>query len=310
MRSLAVALMRDGFNYCRTMQQRWCCPSLKPGNEMSNIWGGELAAKSVRWTIARMVHLPTDVVHIWWTRRQDVSLDRTQLRGLLDSVEEARYVAYRWEVDRVRFLLGVALVRFGCAKYLDCAPQSVRIDRTCAWCSRPHGKVRLVDNDINLSVSHSGDWVGVAFARRAEVGLDVEEVDDIDLPPVGSIALSPGEAMHLQGQGRGTTLAFVRYWVRKEAAAKASGYGLRIPFSELMVSPPNEAPAVLNWERWFNAPQRPRLYDLRNRQNHLACLAIMSAQPLRVMELDGSELLAGICSTESAPGAGTLMPLS
>ena len=83
--------------------------------------------------------------------------------------------AYARQEDKDRFLLGCAVTRRVLGIQLMIPPSDVRLDRTCEDCGRPHGKVKV--EGMQLSVSHSGDLIGVAFHPTAPVGLDVEKVD-------------------------------------------------------------------------------------------------------------------------------------
>ena len=85
------------------------------------------------------------------------------------------------------------------------------------------------------------------------------------------------------------TQGLLRYWVRKEAIAKATGEGLRLPFSKLTVSGPDELPRLLCWPDQ-QPLERVALYDLKVGVAHLASLAVLSGPRLPIM-LDGSALL-------------------
>ncbi|MGH3712961.1 MAG: 4'-phosphopantetheinyl transferase family protein [Micromonosporaceae bacterium] len=241
-------------------------------------------------------------VRVWWALLGSVDAAlRSRLERLLDPVERERIAGYRRPADQDRFLLGAGIVRLGCAAYLDTAPERIALDRRCNDCGKPHGKVRLsepgaADGGLRFSVSHSGDWVGVAFARGAEVGLDIEQVRHIDPAELGRLVLAPSETAR-------STMDFFRYWTRKEAAAKATGDGLRTPLAEIAVSAPDEVPAVRAWPSRADLLPRLSLYDLADRPGqltdrpgHLAALAVLTPGPgahgpHRVTECDAAELL-------------------
>lgn len=140
-----------------------------------------------------------------------------------------RLTAYRRQEDRDRFLLGCATVRRVVGALLGIAPGAVVLDRSCADCGRPHGKVRVVaPHPPELSVSHSGDVVLVAVHRGAPIGVDVERVDpDLDTASLSGFVLSPEEAEVVGSvPAADRTRAFTTYWTRKEAVLKATGDGL------------------------------------------------------------------------------------
>jgi 4'-phosphopantetheinyl transferase len=80
---------------------------------------------------------------------------------------------------------------------------------------------------LRFNVSHSHGLAVVAFARDADVGIDVEKIrEDFGGDEIASSQL-PQEA-----RARG----FFRCWTRKEAYLKARGDGLQIPLRDFHVS--------------------------------------------------------------------------
>lgn len=87
------------------------------------------------------------------------------------------------------------------------------------------GKPYFIDSSLHFSITHTKRHVFCALSDRP-VGIDAEELDrNIDLRLAEKI-LSPGEkAQYLATEDK--RLALLTFWVLKEAAAKASGEGLR-----------------------------------------------------------------------------------
>jgi 4'-phosphopantetheinyl transferase len=81
---------------------------------------------------------------------------------------------------------------------------------------------------VELSITHSGDLVGVAIAD-VPVGIDVERIDPaLDVDVLARMVLTPDEAQELKEyDGLNKIRAFTTYWTRKEAVVKATGEGLR-----------------------------------------------------------------------------------
>lgn len=169
-----------------------------------------------------MTH-PGPEVEVWWARTGE---GRDEFVEDLDEVERARLAAYVRAADQERFLLGVTMVRRLLGARFSLLPASVRLDRTCPDCGKPHGKVRA--DGVELSVTHSGELVGVAIAD-VPVGIDVERVDEtLDVDAVARVALAADEVEKLkQYDGIEKARAFTAYWTRREAAVKATGDGLR-----------------------------------------------------------------------------------
>jgi 4'-phosphopantetheinyl transferase len=196
------------------------------------------------------------VVDIWWA---DIDEARDEFVQDLDEVERGRLAAYVRDVDKARFLLGVTIVRRVLAARFSLPAAKIDLDRTCTECGTPHGKVRAAG--VELSVTHSGQLVGVAFSDRP-VGLDVEKVDpELDVDALARMALSAAEAQELCGyNGIAKVRTFTTYWTRKEAVLKATGEGLR---GDLRA----EAPTGIH------------VQALDVRTDHRAALAVVAHEP-------------------------------
>jgi 4'-phosphopantetheinyl transferase len=232
---------------------------------------------------------------VWWARRQDAS---PRLAGLLDAAEQERWAGYRREADRERFVVGCGLAKTVIAARTGQRPADVSLDRTCRHCGRPHGKPAVRSGDIELSVAHSGDLVAVAVAA-APVGVDVEQLDGRgyelgggDPDALARVVLADEERAALAAVGpSGRARAFLVAWTRKEAVTKATGDGMRVPFSDVVVATDAAAPRVLAWPY----PQDPRgvsLLDLDTEPGYVAALAVLGRCDA-VLVRDGSALLSG-----------------
>lgn len=235
---------------------------------------------------------PAGTVEVYWAPR---SAARNGWLLVLDPAEQRRHDAYLRPADRDRFLVGAVLVRLICARELSIEPGQVRLDRRCPECGRPHGKVRLAagQGPLELSVSHSGDWVVVAAGRCGAVGVDVERISPtVDHTGVARIAFAAAEATHLAGLSpEDRAAAFTRYWTRKEAVAKALGEGLRTPLSAIEVSAPDQPASVVSWSRRPESVGTVQLHDLTGDERHRASLAVISSAPVSVVEHDAGEVL-------------------
>jgi 4'-phosphopantetheinyl transferase len=98
-----------------------------------------------------------------------------------------------------------------------------------------------------FSVSHAAAVVLVAVSRRAEVGVDVEDVRrNIDWQEVASAFFAPAELAAIERRPRDERrAAFFECWVRKEAYVKALGTGLRRTTKDFAV-PLNNAGGVVH----------------------------------------------------------------
>lgn len=241
------------------------------------------------------------ICEVWWARPDAA---RPWHRRLFTADELGRADAYRRREDRDRFTVGCATSRLVLGRLLGLAPADVPLRRDCARCGRPHGRPRLPGDELHLSVSHSGDWVAVAVTDLGPVGVDVER--HAPTAELAETVLSPAEAAvlaRLPEPERATAL--IEYWVRKEAVLKATGDGLRVALSGVVVSAPGEPAALISYAG------RPGLVmalrELSPRPGHAAVLAVAGlTSPPPVTEHDATPLLA-VPERSAAPrgsGAG------
>jgi 4'-phosphopantetheinyl transferase len=238
-------------------------------------------------------------VGVFWARVSDVE---PVPPGMIDAAERGRWAAYRRAVDRQRFLLGVLLTRLVVAELVGCRPEAVALDRRCETCGGAHGPVRLTDGSgWELSVTHGGDWVGLAVAGDP-VGIDVEPAAaGADVEQVVADLLTPAELHALDhGPPECRAVWLLRYWTRKEATLKAARVGVTTPFTELVVTAPDEPAGVLVRPPGWEARPPARLVDLEGPPGHVASLAVLTPVSLRVDEADATSFVLGLL----AEGAG------
>jgi 4'-phosphopantetheinyl transferase len=141
---------------------------------------------------------------------------------VLDASEIDRAVRFRFDQDRMRYILAHALWRTVLGACLGVDPAHVPLAST------PSGQPRLPGTDLATSLSHSGSWVAVAVCAAATVGVDIEcSPSRIILDDLISTICTPAEAAEvrlLPAPQRERTL--LTLWTRKEALLKAFGVGL------------------------------------------------------------------------------------
>ena len=158
--------------------------------------------------------------------------------ALLSPDEAARAKRLVIPLQRERFILTRGLLRRALGTATGHHPAALQFSRG------PDGKPFLQGEELEFSLSHSGDSLLVAMARGCAVGCDLELLRAV--PQAASIAMrwfSPEERRALaELSGEALHRAFLSCWVRKEAALKAVGTGLQSPldFSAGFAGPPGE----------------------------------------------------------------------
>lgn len=238
------------------------------------------------------------------------------LADLLTSGERVRLAAFARTGDQERFVVAHALLRLAVSDVFGVGRERAQFDFTCSVCGLAHGRPVLLDagslpgspSRFAMSLSTAADRVVVGVARSGEIGVDIERVDDAQFTGFDAVALAENEARALQALPESIArFARATTWVRKEAALKASGHGLRVDPREVPVwegevvhtgvtrvaaAPPpvtttgsggltnREADAVVRWS------------DVElGEAGYVAAVAHTGPEPLRITVRNGDSLL-------------------
>lgn len=88
-------------------------------------------------------------------------------------------------------------------------------------------------NGVNISISHSYNYLAVLFSRKGRVGIDIEKVRD-KIIMIRRKFLSPQELKHVQNA---SLEEHTVYWCAKEALYKVAGINGLIFAEQLLVEP-------------------------------------------------------------------------
>ncbi len=220
---------------------------------------------------------------VWWSRPLATADDHL---GTLDDTERTRFDAYRQDADKLRFLTGRVLARSAVAQWLGTEPTAIRFDASCEDCGKSHGKPRVIGHDdVALSLSHSGDRVGVAVTTGAPVGLDVEATSGRATHDLITYALNETERATVTGlTPEDAAAAFFTYWARKEALMKATGRGLKIPLRSITLSAPGEPARLVAADDAALDPTATTLFDVDPGPGYRAAVAVLTSEPVDVTE--------------------------
>ena len=217
---------------------------------------------------------------VWWARP---AVETPRLIALLDDIERDRHDAYRQTVDRARFLTGRVVAKAALGTALGIDPAAVSLDSTCPDCGRTHGKPRVVPpaghpgSLPEMSISHSGNLVGVAITAGLPVGIDVEQERDVEVDGLVRMTLSAAElATWAAVPAPDRDAAFFTYWSRKEAILKATGRGLAIGMTKITVTPWDQPPRVTDSQASEVDTTRMRMTQLDAGSGYRACVAVIA----------------------------------
>ncbi|MDR1974800.1 MAG: 4'-phosphopantetheinyl transferase superfamily protein [Bacteroidales bacterium] len=152
--------------------------------------------------------------------------DLEKYAGMLPPEEFIRYNSFRNKKAQNLFLIGRTLVRTELEKKYG-LPYDIHFE------IEQNGKPILKDSNIFFNISHSNDYVAVAFAKTP-TGIDMEKTVEMPrqtLLSMGEKVFSPKEmSMMVEWADRAKDeelqKIFTQMWTIKESFVKATGAGL------------------------------------------------------------------------------------
>lgn len=241
-------------------------------------------------------------VHVWRVVVPGVDRTPPHWLGLLTAEEQARAAGKRIPLDARRTLTSRACLRLLLGSYLDVPPASVAF--TANATSKPQIATPFAASPLEFNVSHSGDWVVLAFARGLPLGIDVEEHRELEFSEIVNAFFSPPEreiwsTVPLPDH----TSAFFSAWTRKEAYLKALGLGLFKALDSFSVAFGPDPSSGLVWcASDASAPQRWRIASIDLAPSYSCALAVGSAaSALQTFTFDPRSTLGGSRSSRPTP---------
>lgn len=214
--------------------------------------------------------LSADVCLVRWLDARRLRPGDERLLSEAERRQVSRAVAP--DVRQLRLAARV-LLRCVVAEAVGADVRDLVIERRCPTCGRGHGRPVLPGVGVEVSATHSGHVTGVALCASAPVGLDLECVDRF-----------AGREFDAQLLGRGERATGAadrcRYWTRKEAVAKATGDGIGVGLTDLLVSAPAETAALLHYPGCPGL--RVALHDLDVIDGYRASVAVLGRQRAEV----------------------------
>ncbi|MFZ0318420.1 MAG: 4'-phosphopantetheinyl transferase superfamily protein [Candidatus Sulfotelmatobacter sp.] len=186
--------------------------------------------------IAKSLELPKDEVQLWRVDLESLRTEENRWYSRLSEDEQIRADRFHFPRDRQLFTASRAILKIILASYLATEPNAV----TFSYSEKQKPALGAVHaaSDITFNISHSGGMGLMAFTRRREIGVDIEQVRrDFEVEGIANRFFSENEQAQLANlPGIDRFEGFFRCWTRKEAYVKATGDGLSLPLHQFDVS--------------------------------------------------------------------------
>jgi 4'-phosphopantetheinyl transferase len=179
-------------------------------------------------------------VHIFCTRFNEKLPDEVfnrYLQFLPSELQEKNEKFYRWQ-DRTSNLLGKVLLLEGLKSlHLNSSLDELKVNG--------YNKPYLSDF-FDFSISHSGEIVLCALTIGQKVGIDVEEIKEIDFEDFKRF-FSTQQFDQIVG-AYDPFSEFYKLWTIKESVVKADGRGLSLPLLSILI---DGNLASVGSQKWF-----------------------------------------------------------
>jgi 4'-phosphopantetheinyl transferase len=141
--------------------------------------------------------------------------------GLLDNEERTRASRYHRNDDSVRYAAMRVVLKSLLAAIRCVQPGEVMLS------VEAKGKPYWKDQSLHFNISHSNSFGYIALSERRRIGVDIEEMINIDVQELASMVLTDEERRRwLSSPEDVRAQLFYRLWTCKEAILKASGLGI------------------------------------------------------------------------------------
>lgn len=174
--------------------------------------------------------LKENEIHIWYIPTESGVL--LAQADILPPEEQERALRYKHAGTRKCYQVGHTALRLLLAHYLGVLYQELR------FAYNEHGKPILENvKDVHFNISHSADWIALAFVRSVPIGVDIEFArDDRKTDPIVKRFFHPQEAKVYQALFEEQKREFFyERWTAREAALKALGIGLTVETNDFLV---------------------------------------------------------------------------
>lgn len=162
-------------------------------------------------------------LHIWFFKSELNTEQLAICTSFLQDEEHKKAAFYLDPLVQSRYIVSRAMLRLLIHLYTGKELKDV------ALTANELGKPILKSGEIHFNLSHSGGWIGIAFCRNKEVGLDLELRRELhDFEQMIQVNFTSDEQAFIAFGMDGFENRFFDLWCIKESFLKATGTGMRI----------------------------------------------------------------------------------
>lgn len=191
--------------------------------------------------------LNSHAVQVWRFKLSEIAdTELAQCQHYLSEEERARARAFHFEADRRRYFLAYGKLRILLSQYLEQDSQQVA-PQDLIFQKGPQGKPYF--NEVHqFNLSHSGDYLLLAFGKTHALGIDVEmHQARTRVLALARRFFATAEIAYLEGLPEARrSQGFYDLWTQKEALLKAQGLGLAQGLAHFSVL--GQAPFLEVWQ--------------------------------------------------------------
>jgi len=163
----------------------------------------------------------SDIILYAYEHNKNISPEEfSTLLNFLSFDEQAKVKKFKFRADQEISLLSRFLLRQLLSPHLAMTPAEIVF--SYSEYARP-----FLD-ELDFNVSHAGDWIVIAIAKKGRVGVDVEKIRKVE-DSVADICFTVEERKVIFREENFNLEKFFDFWTLKESFLKADGRGLSFP---------------------------------------------------------------------------------
>ncbi|MDQ3194604.1 MAG: 4'-phosphopantetheinyl transferase superfamily protein, partial [Bacteroidota bacterium] len=188
------------------------------------------------------MNIPDHEIHIYSIDSNKFHTDTESLQHILSPDEISKAIRFRFEKDKLNYILFRSSLRKILSLYLNTDPAAISISYS------EKGKPFISNSSIKFNLTHSRGLAVYAFNAGNEIGIDTEFKKEIpDAFEIAKRYFSIEENQEFAQLNKDElAISFFNCWTRKEAFLKTFGEGLSFPLADFFVSfRPGSKPQIL-----------------------------------------------------------------